>query len=90
VREGDTWRVGPHVLLCVGVITGWPAWVPHLDVPHAAFCPFPGPFVPFGAKASALKLVMVQPDPYIAGHILARYGEVHGVEAVELLDRASA
>jgi hypothetical protein len=44
----------------------------------ALFCPYPGVFVPFGERAKDHVLVMVQPDPYIAGHILDRFTEVFG------------
>ena len=39
------------------------------------FLPYPGPFVPLSIKAGNNRLVMVQPDPYIAGHILDRCKE---------------
>jgi hypothetical protein len=34
--------------------------------------------VPFSQKASLHALVMVQPDPYIAGHILDRWEDCGG------------
>jgi hypothetical protein len=81
VERGDHYRLGGrHHLLCAGVISQWPLWKPLLT-DGALFCPYPGVFVPFGSKAVAHTLVMVQPDPYIAGHILDRYCEVHGEQA---------
>jgi len=81
VHYGDTWHLGRHVLHCCSVITGWPQWVGDLEV-GAVFCPFPGVFVPLSDKAAEHRLVMVQPDPYVAGHILDRYCEVHGESEV--------
>jgi hypothetical protein len=52
VRKGDVWKVGKHVLICVGVLDEWRLWAPHLDADNALFCPFPGVFVPFGSKAA--------------------------------------
>jgi hypothetical protein len=87
VRKGDVWKVGKHVLICAGVLDDWRLWTPHLDADNALFCPFPGVFVPFGSKAAQHKLVMVQPDPYIAGHILDRYAEVNGADSVGIAER---
>ena len=71
-----------HHLLCAGVISQWSQWKPLLTE-DSLFCPYPGVFVPLGGRAATHKLVMVQPDVYIAGHILDRYCEVHGEDAVK-------
>lgn len=85
VKAGDVWRLGGrHVLVCLSVVDSWPQWVSHLDEDGAALCPFPGPFVPLSAKARERKLVLVQPDPYLAGHLLDRFADVHGEDGVEL------
>ena len=70
-----------HHLICASVISDWNLWKPLLD-DGALFCPYPGVFVPFSTKAATHPLVMVQPDPYICGHILDRYQEVHGKKAI--------
>jgi len=36
----------------------------------------------FGAKAAKHRLVMVQPDTYICGHILDRYADANGEDSV--------
>lgn len=85
VDEGARYMLGGrHHLLCVSVIDGWPEWGPLLK-DEALFCPYPGIFVPFSGKAEKHTLVMVQPDPYIAGHILDRYVEVYGKKSVKQL-----
>lgn len=90
VARGDHYVLsGRHHLLCVGVIAEWHRWKPLLTE-GALFCPYPGVFVPFGNKAQTHVLVMVQPDPYIAGHILDRYCEVNGEHAVASLMVAAA
>jgi hypothetical protein len=81
VHFGETWQLDHHLLHCCSVVTGWPQWVGDLEA-GAVFCPFPGPFVALGDQAQQHRLILVQPDPYIAGHILDRYTEVHGAHAV--------
>ena len=78
VERGDIWHLGPHVLLCVTVMEDWPIWSEYLDEPTKIFAPYPGPFVALSKKADEMSIVMVQPDRYIAGHILDRYTEIHG------------
>lgn len=73
-----------HHLLVESVITGWNAWVPLL-VDGAVFCPYPGVFIPFSGRADDHAMIMVQPDTYIAGHILDRFVEVKGKKAVKKL-----
>lgn len=82
VAAGDVWRLSNHVMVCVSVIDGWPVWAKFLTE-GSLFCPFPGPFVLLSQKAAATSLVLVQPDPYVAGHIVDRYIEVHGQSSVK-------
>jgi len=90
VERGDHYMLGGrHHMLCVGVIAQWSLWKPLLT-DGALFCPYPGVFVPFGSKAQTHALVMVQPDAYIAGHMLDRYCEVNGEHAVARIATAQA
>lgn len=83
VERGDHFVLsGKHHLFCESVVDGWRAWSPHLK-DSALFCPYPGVFVPFGTKAKNSVLILVQSDPYIAGHILDRWIDVHGKKAVK-------
>lgn len=84
VGPGDVWTVGGHVLICAEVLTDWPVWVPYLKAHEetALFVPYPGPYAPVASKAEQHTMIMVQPDPYIAGHIIDRYAELHGEETV--------
>lgn len=85
VAEGQSFLLsGRHHLVCTSVIDGWPIWMPLLK-DGSLFCPYPGVFVPFCVKAKTNDLVMVQPDGYIAGHILDRYNEVHGDDSIKVL-----
>lgn len=90
VADGDIWQVGPHVLIAVGVFTDWPIWTPFLDGPDCLFAPYPGPFIPLTLKAEDARLVMVQPDTYVAGHILDQWANVRGEETVKQLKAGAA
>lgn len=91
VEAGDHWVLaGRHHLLCVSVFEDWPAWKPLLKKGYL-FVPYPGPFVPFGRKAQEVGLVMIQPDAYVAGHLLDRFAEVRGESALaKISDKAAA
>lgn len=84
VEPGDRYMLGGrHYLFCVGVIDCGKDWA-HLliEIDDAYFCPYPGPFVPFGKKAAEHNLIMVQPDVYIAGHLLDRYADANGEDSI--------
>lgn len=83
VEKGDIWKVGKHLLFICSVMTDWEVWAKYLNSPDVVFCPYPGPFVPLGLKAQDHVLVMVQPDTYVAGHVLDRYAEVHGEGSIK-------
>lgn len=90
VARGDHYLLADrHHLVCASVLKDWPTWTPLL-VEGAIFCPYPGPFVPYGETADTHPLVMVQSDPYIAGHLLDRYEEIHGPGSVVLVAPSSA
>lgn len=85
-HRGDHYKLdGRHHLLVISVITEWPRWSSLLvgaDQNATLFCPYAGVFVPFSEKARDHVLVMVQPDPYIAGHVLDRYAEIYGEKRI--------
>lgn len=81
VQSGEVWRVGNHVLVVAEVLTEWQKWQKFLEG-DVIFAPYPGPFVPLSIRAESTRLVMVQPDTYIAGHLLDQYELVKGVGSV--------
>ncbi len=88
VAHGEVWTVGRHVMIIADILTDWPLWSPYLtDAENDLFVPYPGPFVPLTLKAETKRLVMVQPDKYIAGHILDRFVEQHGADSVSRHDQ---
>ena len=82
VLNGDTYRIGKHVLVVCSVLKDWTMWKGHLKG-DALFVPYPGPFAPLSLKAEERALVMVQPDPYIAGHIIDKWKAINGEYEVE-------
>lgn len=87
VSAGDQWTLGAHVLVVCSVVEDWETWLPLLtqqaNGAGTLFCPFPGPFVLGSERAKTHRLLLVQPDPYIAGHIIDRYKELFGGAEVE-------
>lgn len=79
VKRGEVYDLGHHVLVCADVHNEWQAYVPLL-VEGVAFAPYPTPMVPLSYTDGPL--VMVQPDPYLAGHVLDKYASRHGDKAV--------
>jgi hypothetical protein len=78
VERGDVWYLGQHVLICADVLSEWQQWIDFLEGDNTLFAPYPGAFVPLSERAEWVKIVMVQPDKYIAAHILDRYSEAKG------------
>lgn len=81
VAHGEVWLVGRHVLVVDNLTRGWRAWGPILDQldkdgADPLFVPYPGPFVAMTAAAGDRTMVMVQPDRYMAGHVLDRFEDV--------------
>lgn len=75
VGHGDTWRLGRHILHVGSVHRDWPNYVTYL-VPGAVFAPYPTPMLP--VLFDEAPLVMVQPDTYLAGHVLDKWASRHG------------
>lgn len=80
-EKGELWNVGPHVLVIAGVYDGWPAWAPLLQEGDL-LVPYPTPTLPLTERADVNRLVLVQPDPWLAGHLLDKYAAVRGAETI--------
>ncbi len=78
-NEGDAGpRVsGPHHLCVVSVATGWPLFAPLLE-PDVLLLPYPGIYLPLTKRLLAGRAVFVQPDRYLAGHLLDKWGAMFG------------
>lgn len=83
VSTGDVYLLGgKHYLVCVDVMAGWSAWRDLLSDADRLFVPYPGPYAALSLRADEYTLVMVQPDHYVAGHILDKYAAIRGDESV--------
>lgn len=82
VNVGDKWRLGNHQLVCLGIFMDWPKWITDLQ-PDDILCPYAGPMVTFTKRAQHHRLFIVQPSPFICGHMLDRYVDVYGESSVE-------
>ena len=80
VSTGDVYYIGQepnrHTLVVADVVHDVRLWKPYLTEEHT-FCPYPGPLVLLTLKAGTGKLLLVQPDLFIAGHVLDKYKEVY-------------
>ena len=77
VEPGKVYQLGRHVLICACPLTEWAQWKDLLKDESDVFAPYPGIFLPFAERASDRRLVMVQPDAYIAGHIIDKWNAVY-------------
>lgn len=66
------------MLVVADLYTDWLIWAAYLHDERDVFIPYPGPFVCFSQLATERRLVMVQPDYYVAGHMLDEWEHMHG------------
>lgn len=84
LERGAQVRLGRHWLHVESVYTGWSRYSRHL-VGDAMLVPYPTPTVPLAERAQRVPLVLVQPDPYLAGHLVDKYVSVFGADDVEVV-----
>lgn len=77
-HKGDVFRLGGHTLVVTDPIRDWSAYVRYLTDADCWLVIYPGPFAALSDAAEAHKLVLVQPDPYLAGHLVDRFKDVNG------------
>lgn len=70
-----------HVLVVANVMKEWTLWADYLQG-EAIFVPFPDPFITGTDVARKQPLVLVQPDHYLAGHVLDKHAAFYGEEFV--------
>ena len=82
---GTVWQIGPHVLIVGDVMKDWPLWSKYLNEGDW-FVPYPSYFVPLAAKREP-RLVMVQPETYLAGHIICKWSKAVPSEPARQIDQ---
>jgi hypothetical protein len=71
--HGSVWRLsGRHTLVVARVSDEHSAWTPFLTTEHV-FCPYPEPYLTATTLAWARPLLLVQPNRYLAGHLLDKH-----------------
>lgn len=81
-------KLAQHELFCESVFTGHPVWLPAVQAPSdrpVVFCPYPTPVLPLTGRSEEDRLVMVQPDPYLAGHVVDKWISVKGDTGVVIV-----
>lgn len=84
---GEVWKLGTDMLLvCDDVFTGM-KWRTILETGYYDFfLPYPGPFVVIAKRVENKRVLLVQPDSYIAGHIIRIWEQATGGKAVQVED----
>lgn len=86
VKRGDIFKLSGeqvHVMICCEVMRQWPIWKPFLRTEKHLFVPYPDPYSPLTLRAEHNPMVLVQPDTYIAGHLLDRWAEIKGDSTIK-------
>lgn len=96
VKRGEIYLFsGRHMMVIADVVSDADLWLPHMTA-EKLFCPYPGPLLlltqgadPGDKENVGLEMLLVQPDYYIAGHILDNYKAIHGEDSVTILEPES-
>lgn len=82
VKHGETYVLGGrHLLVVAKLAREHELWSHHL--PGRVFAPYPDPYLVLGDSAKADPYLLVQPNAYLAGHVLDKWASVHGEESIE-------
>lgn len=84
-HHGQVWRVGNHRLVVAKVSSEHHLWRHFLDIPEVRLLPYPEPYITLGELGTAAPLLLVQPNLYLAGHLLDKHASVHGDDSVGLI-----
>jgi hypothetical protein len=86
-RHDEYLLSGRHRLVVARVMQDHHLWAHYLtEDPEVLFCPYPGLFFALSAAAEEHPLLLVQPDLYLAGHLLDKYASVHGDRRIEKVE----
>lgn len=84
VQSHQVWQLGDqHRLVCASVHADHMIWAPLL-AEGVIFAPYPTPMLPVLYQKHPL--LMVQPDAYLAGHVLDKYASRFGAESVGVIE----
>lgn len=86
VFTGDVYTLKHHYLIIADVMTDWKKYISYLK-DGLILLPYPGPYIALSARLDLKPTVMVQPNVYLAGHIIDKYISVHGENSVKRIHR---
>lgn len=84
VKAGEVWKAAGHLLFVGSVVKETNAWRGLLE-DGMLFCPYPSPDIAYSMIAAEAKMLLVQPDLYLAGHTLDGFESRHGAGSVSRL-----
>lgn len=82
--HGSVWRLGRHTLVIARVSDEHALWSPYLE-PDVVFCPYPDPYITATELAAGRPLLLVQPNRYLAGHLMDKHDSMWPASAAEQL-----
>lgn len=74
IEKGAVVELGKHLLIVADPVRDVKIWLPHVTA-DCVFAPYPGPYAALSILAEEERIILVQPDEWIAGHICDRYYE---------------
>lgn len=86
-KAHEKWRLGMHRLVVADLLTEWSRFVDVFSElgDEALFVPYPGPWVVMSQAATTRPMLLVQPNPYTAGHLLDTWSAVYPDDPPELI-----
>ena len=72
VTYGETWHLGEHTLVIAKLMNDHHLWSEHLTE-GVQFVPYPEPYITTTDLAEQSPLLMVQPNRYLAGHLIDKH-----------------
>lgn len=82
-HHGQRWTLGKHTLVIAKVADEHHLWR-HLLTDEMRFAPYPEPYYTCSDVARDTALLLVQPNTYLAGHLLDKHAAAFGEDTVTL------
>jgi len=82
VTAHEVWHIGRHILVVAKLLTEWPLWRDYLTE-GVLFCPYPDPYLTMSDRARDETMLLVQPNTYLAGHLIDKHRSAFPDETVE-------
>jgi len=85
VENKSVYEISEHYLIVCDVMRDWNMFIHYLEKqgPKGLFMPYAGPYVAISSKLKEKKAVLVQPDLYLAGHILDKWSAIFGEDSIK-------